>query len=92
MKIIFEQFNHFPPPSLQMAGVFLKRKKAVADISLFFFVFVLAKSLGMETEPVPPALKARSLNHWITREVPILFLTLLPVRKQMIQTSKPFIS
>ena len=27
-------------------------------------------------EPVPPALKAWNLNHWITREIPILIVNL----------------
>ena len=42
------------------------------------FFFFLAESHSMQDlsfqtlgmEPVPPALEARSLNHWTTREVP----------------------
>ena len=44
-----------------------------AQNKLFFFSFFLQlhgdlSSLGME--PIPPALEARSFNHWTAREVP----------------------
>ena len=48
-----------------------------ADLSFFFFFFwlccvacrILAPRPGLE--PTPPALEARSLNHWTAREVQV---------------------
>ena len=37
---------------------------------LFFFFFLLLQHARLGIEPAPPAVEARSLNHWTTREVP----------------------
>ena len=41
---------------------------------LFYFIFFVAYKILVPRpgiKPVPPALKARSFNHWTTREVPL---------------------
>ena len=63
---------------------FLETFKLQIQISIYlifiFFIFIfLAMPCGMqdlssptrETEPVPPALEAWSLNHWTARGVPL---------------------
>ena len=41
------------------------------------FLYVIRDlTCSTRDEPVPPALKARDLNHWIAREIPIVITDL----------------
>ena len=57
----------------------------VSDRPCFFFFFLAALS-SMRIlvprpgiQPAPPAVEARSLNHWTAREVPFFFFFFLPL-------------
>ena len=59
------------------------QRKAPYFCFVCLFLLFLATPLGCRilvpwpgTEPVPPAVEAWSLNHWTTREVPILYVVL----------------